>query len=76
MTLYAETAYVAKSLGLSQPVVIEQNGKVSFTEQDITFQGKPFAHIDAGGTLTLLAANPDVSHSDPEGLYTSLNQRL
>lgn len=76
MTLYAETAYVAKSLGLSQPVVTEQNGKVSFTEQDITFQGKPFARIDAGGNLTLLAANPDPAHPDPVDLYLPLDQRL
>lgn len=76
MTLYAETAYVQKSLGLPHPVVTERDGKVSFTEQDITFQGKPFAHIGTDGSLTLLAANPDAGHPDPETLYLALDQRL
>ena len=71
MTLFAETAYVRKSLGLSQPVVTQSDGLVSFTEQDIALNGTPFARISADGSLTLLAQNTDPAHPDPADLYTT-----
>jgi hypothetical protein len=77
MTLFAETAYVAKSLGLSQPVVTQKDGRVSFNEQDIALNGKPFARISADGSLTLLAPNPDPARPDPADLYTpSVDRRI
>lgn len=77
MTLFAETAYVAKSLGLSRPVVTQKDGVVSFHEQDIALNGKPFARISADGSLTLLAPNPEPARPDPADLYTpSVDRRI
>ena len=76
ITLYAETAYVQKSLGLSQPIVTERDGKVSFTEQTILLHGKAFAKIGTDGGLTLLAGNPDARHPDPVDLYQPLNLQV
>lgn len=77
MTLFAETAYVTKSLGLSKPLVSQNDGQVTFSEQDITLNGKAFAHIRTDGSLTRLSPNIAPNHPDPEGTYTApLNLRV
>jgi len=54
MDMFVRESIISKTFKITDPIYKQEDGKVIFTEMDISFRGMPLAHLAADGTLTLL----------------------